>query len=231
MGLLGFGVRALLAVAALTISAGGSRAFAAGDDVAAVALVADDGSTYAGEADVTGPVAVLSRPRSEATSAMYLKVPGIDGSSTVKGFNRWSALDQFAFGASVPVDTSIGVRGGKPVATALNLQKPVDAATVFLEEYLVSNQVANGDTFADALAGGPPQVFAQVALKNATVVSDQLTGGFGSAPVENVSIGFGAIQFCWYHPAFSGSADVCQSFDYTTDLPGTYAPGPRPGVR
>lgn len=133
----------------------------------------------------------------------YLKLDGLDGDSTRKGFEKWIEIYSFSLGASntVNIGTSgSGAGAGKVSVSSFNIMKKSDAIspTLFLnccsgkhfpKGSLVLNK-AGGDAAVDYLKYDFNEVF---------VESVQWSGSSGGddTPTESVSFAFSKVNITY----------------------------------
>ncbi len=154
----------------------------------------------------------------------FLKIDGVDGESTRKGFEKQMEIQSFSLGASNP--SSIGAGGGgggggKVSVSSFNIMKKTDSASPKL-----FNTCCQGDHYASAVvtlnkaAGKTPIDFLKYEFEEVYVDSIQWAGAPGGddSPMENVTFSFGKITITYkpQKPDGSKGSPAVGSFDLTT---------------
>lgn len=130
----------------------------------------------------------------------FLKIDGVDGESTRKGFEKQMEIQSFSFGASNPSTVGAGGGGGgggKVSVSSFNIMKRSDAASPLL--FLACCQ---GDHYATAVvtlnksAGKAPIDFIKYEFEEVYVDNIQWSGSSGGddTPSESVSFSFGKVS-------------------------------------
>jgi type VI secretion system secreted protein Hcp len=130
----------------------------------------------------------------------FLKIDGVDGESTRKGFEKQMEIQSFNFGASNPSTVGAGGGGGgggKVSVSSFNIMKRSDAASPLL--FLACCQ---GDHYATAVvtlnksAGKAPIDFIKYEFEEVYVDNIQWSGSSGGddTPTESVSFSFGKVS-------------------------------------
>ena len=154
----------------------------------------------------------------------FLKIDGVNGESTRKGFEKQMEIHSFNWGASNP--TTIGAGGGgggggKVAVSSFNIMKKSDAASPLLFQ-----ACCQGDHYAKATvtlnkAGGKAPVdFIKYEFEKVYVESVQWSGSTGGddTPSESVSFAFGKVSFTYtpQNPDGSKGSPAVGAWDLTT---------------
>ena len=153
----------------------------------------------------------------------FLKVDGIDGDSTRKGFEKQIAVLSFSWGGSNP--STIGVTGGggggKGTVSSLSVMKKADGSSPKFYQKCMEGEHIPKAVLTLNKAGGKASVdFIKYELEHVYISSVQYSGSEGGddAPTESVSIDFGKLTYT-YTPqnadGTKGSAIIGQ-WDQTT---------------
>ena len=133
----------------------------------------------------------------------FLKIEGVDGESTRKGFEKQMEIQSFSFGASNPSTIGAGGGGGgggKVSVSSFNIMKKSDAASPLL--FLTCCQ---GDHYPTAVvtlnksAGKAPIDFIKYEFEEVYVDNIQWSGASGGddTPMENVSFSFAKVSITY----------------------------------
>lgn len=158
-----------------------------------------------------------------AQDEILLKIEGVDGDSTVNGYEKWIPILSWSWGVSnptSPVSGSAGLAAGKAEFSSLNLMKRVDASTVALlkaaavGDHLpkVTLMILKGD--ARGMAS-----FLKMDLEDVIVSSVQHSGSAGGdVPSESVSLAFGKIVLQFF-PSTPGAVKPTFSWSLKENRP------------
>jgi type VI secretion system secreted protein Hcp len=154
----------------------------------------------------------------------FLKIDGVPGESTRKGFEKQMEILSFSFGANNPATIGSaggGTGGGKVQVSAFNIMKKTDAATPVLFQ-----ACCRGDHYATAVvtlnkAGGKAPVdFVKYEFEKVYVADIQWSGSTGGddSPTENVSFVFGKVSVTYtpQNPDGSKGSPAVGAWDLTT---------------
>jgi type VI secretion system secreted protein Hcp len=141
----------------------------------------------------------------------FLKIDGVDGESTRKGFEKQMEIQSFSFGASNPSTVGAGGGGGgggKVSVSSFNIIKKSDAASPLL--FLACCQ---GDHYKSAVvtlnkaAGKAPIDFIKYEFEEVYVDNIQWSGSSGGddTPTESVSFSFGKVSVTYTPQKADGS--------------------------
>ena len=133
---------------------------------------------------------------------ILMKIPGVDGEATTKGFEKHIELGSFSLGASNPsnVTAGTGSGAGKVDLSSLSVSKSVDLASAKLFQQCCAGKHFDEATIVCREAGGDaPVEYWTIKLKQVFV--DNISWGAssgGGKPSETVSISFAEIKFDYY---------------------------------
>lgn len=153
----------------------------------------------------------------------FLKIEGVEGESTRKGFEKQMAVLSFSWGASNP--STIGVTGGggggKGSLSSLSFMKKADAASPLLYQKCMEGEHIKKATLTLLKAGGKDVVdFVKYELENIFIDSVSFSGSEGSddQPHESTSLSFGKLTYTFtpQKPDGSKGSPVVGQWDQTT---------------
>jgi type VI secretion system secreted protein Hcp len=129
----------------------------------------------------------------------FIKIPGVDGESTRKGFEKQIAILSFSLGASNPSSIGHGGGGGsgKASISSFNLMKHSDITSPLLFQACCQGSHYDKVTVSLNKAGGKaPLNFLVYEFEQVFVDSVQWSGSSGGddTPVESVSLSFGKMS-------------------------------------
>ena len=139
----------------------------------------------------------------------FLKIDGLDGESTRKGFEKQLEIKSFTWGAANSATIGAGGGGaGKVSVTTFNVSRNTDAASPRLFQ-----SCCNGTHYPKAVVtlsksgGASPYDFIRYEFENVSVQSVQWSGATGGddAPLESVSLAFGKVSFTYTPQSPDGS--------------------------
>jgi type VI secretion system secreted protein Hcp len=132
----------------------------------------------------------------------FLKIDGLNGESTRKGFEKQLEIMSFNWGATNQAMIGAGGGGGagKVSVTTFNISKKTDAASPLLFQ-----SCCNGTHYPKAVAtlirsaGGAPDQFIKYEFEKVYVQSVQWSGATGGddTPLESVSFAFSKVSFTY----------------------------------
>jgi type VI secretion system secreted protein Hcp len=133
----------------------------------------------------------------------FLKIDGVNGEATRKGFEKQMEILSFSWGASNPSTVGAGGGGGgggKVSVSSFNVMKKSDAASPILFQ-----ACCKGDHFAKAAvtlnkaAGSTALDFIKYEFEEVYVDSVQWSGSSGGddTPTESVSFSFGKVAITY----------------------------------
>lgn len=133
-----------------------------------------------------------------AQSGYYLKIDGIEGESTTKGYEGWSDIEAFSQSIHQADGGATGAarRRSAAVLEDMILVKEMDQSSPKLQE-----AVSSGKHFpkveihlTTTSGGGARVVYCSYELKNAMITSYNLSGGREEVPTEELAIDFEEIK-------------------------------------
>lgn len=130
---------------------------------------------------------------------IYLKLDGIPGSATDKGFEKQIMVQSFSFGAGVPVSGGTGNMADRTAGRAsladVSIVKPLDAATHQILHHLLKGKVIPKGVFTFVAAtNNEAEKYLEVTLENIIISSLQQSSA-GEKPTESVSFNYSKIEF------------------------------------
>jgi type VI secretion system secreted protein Hcp len=153
----------------------------------------------------------------------FLKIDGVAGEATRKGFEKQMEILSFSFGASNPSTIGAGgggTGGGKVSVSSFNIMKRSDVATPILFQ-----ACCKGDHFAKAAVtlnksgGGSAVDFIKYEFEQVFVDNIQWSGSSGGddTPTESVSFSFGkvSVTFTPQKPDGSKGSPAVGAWDLT----------------
>jgi len=143
----------------------------------------------------------------------YLKIDGVDGESTGKGFEKFIELQSFNFGAQMPhtMSGAGGFSAGRPDVSAFSVSKLTDVASPILfsaccsgKHFLKAWVVVNKSS-----GQGADLTYLKYDFKNVFIDSIQMsgTGGGGGLPTsEALAFSFGYVEISYTPQTEKGAA-------------------------
>jgi type VI secretion system secreted protein Hcp len=132
----------------------------------------------------------------------FLKIDGIDGESTRKGFEKQIPILSFSWGGTNP--STIGVTGGggggKGTLSSLNVMKKSDSSSPKFFQKCMEGEHIKKAALTLLKAGGKEAVdFVKYELENVFIDSVQYSGAQGGddAPMESISVAFGKVTYTY----------------------------------
>ncbi len=154
----------------------------------------------------------------------FLKIDGVNGESTRKGFEKQIEIQSFSWGASNPATIGAGGGGGgggKVSVSSFNIMKRSDASSPLLFQ-----ACCQGDHYPKAVvtlnkAGGKAAVdFIKYEFEKVYVENIQWSGATGGddTPTESVSFAFGKVSVTYtpQNPDGSKGSPAVGAWDLTT---------------
>jgi type VI secretion system secreted protein Hcp len=141
----------------------------------------------------------------------YLKLAGVDGESTRKGFEKQIEIYSFSFGAANPVNIGTGSGGagaGKVSISSFNIMKKTDAASSKLFQNCCSGKHFPTGVVTLNKAGGDAALdYLKYEFKEVFVESIQWSGSTGGdeTPSESVSFAFSSVNVTYTPQKDDGS--------------------------
>jgi type VI protein secretion system component Hcp len=140
----------------------------------------------------------------QAGDLYFLKLDGIDGEGTTKGYEKWVDILDFSFGGSR--DALNGTSTGKAKETELRFQAEMSKASPLLLLSAFDGKVIKTGNLT--VTDGRLNAFLKIELVD-VVVSSYQTGGAGSErPEDSASLSFGKIKFSYYPQNADGALET-----------------------
>jgi type VI secretion system secreted protein Hcp len=132
----------------------------------------------------------------------FLKIDGIDGDSTRKGFEKQIEVLSFSWGGSNP--STIGVTGGggggKGTLSSLNIMKKADGSSPkFFQKCMEGEHIKKAALTLNKAGGKAAVDFVKYELETVYIDSVQYSGSGGGddTPIESVSLSFGKVTYTY----------------------------------
>jgi len=144
--------------------------------------------------------------------AIYLKLDGIEGPVTTKGFEKQIEILSFSLGSSRMIGTaargSINREHSEPVLSEVTLSKNWDTSSAPLFQDAVAGTMDKKAILAfTTTSKGATEKFLEIELTNVGLSSYQLGGsGEGGPPSESISLNFTKVQYTPYAIGVDGKA-------------------------
>jgi len=157
-----------------------------------------------------------------ASADRYLKLDGIEGESTAKGFERQIEVLSFSWGVSQSSSTAGGGGGGagKVSFQDFHFVKEIDKSSPVLFQSTVSgNRIKNGMLSFVRSGGGPRAVVLyQIELKEILIGLLQQDSASDTVPTEQISLNFDQITLRYFPANQDGSvgAPIEATYDAST---------------
>lgn len=132
----------------------------------------------------------------------FLKLDGIDGETTRKGFEKQMAILSFSWGGSNPstIGVSGGGGGGKGTLSHLSVMKKSDGASPKLfQNCMKGTHIKTGTLTLNKVGGQAAIDFVKYELENIFISDVQFSGSEGGddAPMESISLTFGKMTYTY----------------------------------
>jgi type VI secretion system secreted protein Hcp len=135
----------------------------------------------------------------------FLKIKGVDGESTRKGFEKHIEIFSFSWGAHNPVDPGSaggGTGAGRVTLSSFNIMKKVDSASPSLFGHCCTGKHFESATVTLNKASGDKETalpFLKYEFEEVFVESLQASGASGGddKPSESVSFAFNKVKFTY----------------------------------
>jgi type VI secretion system secreted protein Hcp len=153
----------------------------------------------------------------------FLKLEGIDGESTRKGYEKQMAILSFSWGGSNP--STIGVTGGggggKGELSSLSFMKKADSASPLTFQKCMEGEHIKKATLTLLKSGGKEAVdFVKYEMEKVYIDSVQYSGSSGGddQPIESISLSFGKLSYTFTPQKADGTkgSPVVGQWDVTT---------------
>lgn len=137
------------------------------------------------------------------SSNMYIKIDGIETSTTAAGHEKEIEVLSWSHGFVQPTSPTRSGAGSGTVEQAthqnLTFTKYLDAGTNALLKYCWSGKQLKQATLTCYRSSGAtdnkPVEYLKVVMDNVVISNYSVSGGPGDIPVENVSLDYGVIQY------------------------------------
>lgn len=158
----------------------------------------------------------------------FLKLNGIDGESTIKGYENWIELDSVSFGATLPMSHSVSTSGpqsaGKVDLNPIGCNKKVDKATnkLFLHCW-TGEHVTKGEIHICSEIKGKLEKVYTLKLEDIVVISISGQASKSGPEIdENFSLSYGKVTVEYFQFDSKGTAKgtVPQFYDARTNVHG-----------
>lgn len=153
----------------------------------------------------------------------FLKLDGVDGESTRKGYEKQMAVMSFSWGGSNP--STIGVTGGggggKGELSSMTFTKKADGASPLMFQKCMEGEHIKKATLTLMKAGGKEAVdFVKYEMEKVFIDAVSYSGSDGGddAPMESVSLSFGKMSYTYtpQKPDGTKGSPVVGQWDVTT---------------
>ena len=144
----------------------------------------------------------------------FLKLSGVDGESTRKGFEKQIEILSFSLGASNPTTVgsgSAGLSGGKVTVSSFNIMKKTDCASpVMFQKLCIGDHFDTANVVLNKASGEKSSAlaFLKYDFEQVFVESIQWSGSTGGddTPTESVSFAFGKVTITYTQQTAGGTA-------------------------
>lgn len=153
---------------------------------------------------------------------MTLKIPGVDGQSTLTGHAKELEILSFSHGISLPLSAGSVSNSerlaGRAVVQDMSMSRYVDSASPLLMQKCASGTAIVGDVtfFVGRIDNGTPVNFITYTLSDVFVSNYSISGG-GDTPVENFTMNSAIIKASYTVEKVTGGAagDTVFTWDST----------------
>jgi len=135
----------------------------------------------------------------------FIKIEGVEGESTAKGFEKQIEIYSFSWGASNPTTVSSGKDGlsaGKVSISSFNVMKKTEKSSAKLFQACCSGMHFKDATVTMRKAGGEAgqQKFLEYKFTDVMIESVQWSGSSGGddTPTESLSIAFAKVEVTYF---------------------------------
>ena len=152
--------------------------------------------------------------------AIYMKVPGADGSVTASGYEKWIELDSMQFGVGRSVSMITGNMAnraaGLPSFSEITVSKETDDSTFGLLNEAVLGKEGKKIEIAVVEPGDKPTEYVKYELEDA-IISSYSMSATGSRHHESASISYAkvTVSFTTHDKANKGGAVPRVAYDLT----------------
>ncbi|WP_462327160.1 Hcp family type VI secretion system effector [Desulfobaculum sp.] len=142
---------------------------------------------------------------------MFMKIDGIDGESTVKGYEKQIEIYSFSHNFSQPTSPLRSSEGGGTTSRAqhgeFSVSKRTDLSTADLCKALWSGKHISEIVFTACRMDGDDVVAYLVVTMNDVVISNYNISGGGDLPMETFSLNYGKIKYEYKKQKEAGGAE------------------------
>lgn len=152
----------------------------------------------------SGSAATVSVSSQPADYDVYLKLDGIDGEATARGFEKWIALSSVRIGLSSEtsiVSAGAGAARGKATASPVVVTKRPDAATVPLFLATASGTFVKKGVISFVSQGERPRTVLSYELSDVSITSYAADNAF-----ETLELSYSALSIAYTGQKPDGSA-------------------------
>ena len=133
--------------------------------------------------------------------AIYMKVPGADGSVTASGYEKWIELDSVQFGVGRPVDMTTGNMAnrasGLPSFSEITVSKETEDSTYGLLNEAVLGTEGKKVELAVVEPGDTPTEFVKYVMEDVIISSYSMSASGGGKPHESISLSYSKIEIAF----------------------------------
>lgn len=149
-----------------------------------------------------------------AASSYFLQLAGIDGDSTVKGYENWIEVESYAF--EIGMETGSGDTSSRaPTFSDFSFGKHVDGASTQIFEHLVTGTLIASAVFEVVEAGAKlPTRLITYSFKDVLFESLEHAATGNAPPLELVAFSFAEIGLQTYVKGSTGGSKPAQNFTW-----------------
>jgi type VI secretion system secreted protein Hcp len=146
----------------------------------------------------------------------FLQLKGIDGESTVKGYEKWIEVDSYLFDVTNAATSSgSGGASGKVTFQDFYFNKRVDSASADIFEFLVTGKhIASAVFDVVDVDGKTPRKLISYSFTDVLLTSLQHSGAEPGQPSESVAFRFDKIEVQSYSQDPKGGSNPGSSFKW-----------------
>jgi len=130
--------------------------------------------------------------------AIYMKVPGADGSVTAAGYEKWIELDNMQFGVNRSVSMETGNMAnraaGLPQFSEIIVSKETEDSTYGVLNEAVLGKEGKEIELAVVEPGDTPTEYVKYKIKDALFSSYSMSAAKGGKPYENATISYSFVE-------------------------------------
>jgi type VI secretion system Hcp family effector len=147
----------------------------------------------------------------DAHAAIYVKIPGVNGDVTTRGYEGWFSADSFSFGVEREMKES-GEKGGTADINIglgelqeVTISKSMDSTSTVLAQYAINGNSAGTAEidFVEVAGDGAAHTYLKYKLDRCFVKSWSTSGDADDRPTEEVAFYYNKIAFS-YNPTTDG---------------------------